>query len=255
VAFETTVITDAAVVRFDSARAGGISNLVVNGSTPGTVRLAGFVTGSGPKGVVTVAKVYYTVLASSGQTTTQTTFSNFVGTSGVILDGRITKAEGTLTIGSGPGGGPGPGGDPPGTSSLDWQSSFGVVDAGTHMVPLNLTLDLRSDAAVTLGGWQVTSLTWDPAVLSYATTDFVGGTGAVNATDALQGRLSFSGTPASGGGAGLVTVAIVRFIAFAAPGSSSAAVATLGAITGLTGGGAIDLRPRVVVHDGSFITP
>jgi PKD repeat protein len=255
VAFETTVITDAAVVRFDSARAGGISNLVVNGSTPGTVRLASFVTGSGPNGVVTVAKVYYTVRASSGQTTTQTTFSNFVGTSGVILDGRITKAEGTLTIGSGSGGGPGAGGDPPGTSSLDWQSSFGPVEAGTSMVPLNLTLDLRSDPAVTLGGWQVTSLTWDPAVLSYATTDFVGGSGAVNATDALQGRLSLSGTPASGGGAGLVSVAIVRFIAYAAPGTSSPAVATLGAITGLTTGGTIDLRPRVVVHDGSFITP
>jgi hypothetical protein len=258
VAFETTVLTDAAVVRFDSARAGGITNLVVNGSTPGTVRLAGFVTGSGPKGVVTVAKVYYTVLASSGQTTTQTTFSNFVGTSGVILDSRITKAEGTLTIGSGTdtGGDPddGTGGGAPGTSSLDWQTSFGPVDAA-GMVPLNVTLDLRSDPAVTLGGWQVTSLSWDPAVLSYATTDFAGGTGAVNATDALQGRLSLSGAPASGGGAGLVTVAIVRFIAYGAPGSSSSAAATLGAITGLTTGGAIDLRPRVVIHDGSFITP
>ena len=53
----------------------------------------------------------------------------------------------------------------------------------------------------------------------------------------------------------LVTVAIVRFIAYAAPGRSSAAVTTLGAINGLTTGGAIDLRPRVVVHDGSFIIP
>jgi PKD repeat protein len=258
VAFETTVLTDAALVRFDSARAGGITNLVVNGSTPGTVRLAGFVTGSGPKGVVTVAKVYYTVLASSGQTTTQTTFSNFVGTSGVILDSRITKAEGTLTIGSGTdtGGDPddGTGGDAPGTSSLDWQTSFGPVDAA-GMVPLNVTLDLRSDPALRLGGWQVTSLSWDPAVLSYATTDFAGGSGVVNATDALQGRLSLSGAPASGGGAGLVTVAIVRFIAYGAPGSSSSAAVTLGAITGLTSGGAIDLRPRVVIHDGSFITP
>jgi PKD repeat protein len=251
VAFESTVVTDAALVRFDSARAGGITSLVVNGATPGTVRMAGFVTGSGPKGVVTVAKIYYTVLAATGQATTQTTFANFVGTSGDLLDGKIAKVEGTLTIGAGSAGG---GGTSTG-SELDWQGSFGPVDAVTHLVSLNLTLDLRSDPAVTLSGWQVGTLTWDPAVLSYASTDVVGGAGAVNPTNALQGKLSMSGTPPSGGRTGLVTVAVVRFVAFAAPGSATSTSVTLGSVAGLVSGGAADLLPRVVVHDGSFVTP
>lgn len=255
VAFESTVITDAALVRFDSARAGGITSLVVNGSTPGTVRMAGFVTGSGPKGLVTVAKVYYTVLATTGQATTQTTFSNFVGTSGNLLDGKITKFEGTLTIGAGSAGGVGAGGGTSSGAALDWQGSFGPVDAVTHLVPLNLTLDLRSDPAMSLSGWQVGTLTWDPAVLSYASTDFAGGAGTVNPTNALQGKLSLSGTPPSGGSTGLVKVAVVRFVAFAAPGSATSTNVTLGSVAGSVAGGTADLLPRVVVHDGSFVTP
>ncbi len=256
VAFETAVVTDPALVRFDSARAGGITNLVVNGSTPGSVRLAGFVTGAGPKGVVTVARVYYTALGTTGGVATQTTLSNFVGTSGALLDSRILTLEDTLAIGGGPGSGGdgGGGGGPPGTSPLDWQTSFGPLDADTRTVPLNLTLDLRSDPAVRLGAWQVTALTWDPAVLSYATTDFAGGTGTVDATDALTGRLVLAGTPGNGG-TGLVTAAVVRFVAYAASGRSTTATATLGTMAGVAASGAVDLGPRVVVHDGSFRTP
>jgi len=48
---------------------------------------------------------------------------------------------------------------------------------------------------------------------------------------------------------------VVRFVAFAAPGSATSTSVTLGSVSGLASGGAVDLLPRVVVHDGSFVTP
>lgn len=111
---QATIAFDQAVVQYDSALAGQLNTIFVVGTaTPGQVIPGGVKAGLGVPGLVTVAKLYFTVLpgAASGATfTTQTTgievSANTTANPNEVLNlsAQVRKKEATLTVGTGGGG-------------------------------------------------------------------------------------------------------------------------------------------------------
>ncbi len=139
-----------------------------------------------------------------------------------------------------------------------WESTFGTLNTGTQTVPLNISLDLRTDIPETPGqeqlqDWVVDSLKWDPAVLQFFAFNRTSGTGSVNFTQALsRGVLIFRGTAAPAQSTGLVSIAQVVLKVIGQAGQQSPITTYLGAITGPSSTGSFSYRTRVKIQDPSY---
>jgi PKD repeat protein len=98
---------DAALLRWDSTRAGALNEIFQsNGATPGRVNWLGFLTGTPKSGLVSLARMYFTVIAASGSAETQTQDLILARPpNDTEFQDAVLVVEGTLTIGGGGGGG------------------------------------------------------------------------------------------------------------------------------------------------------
>jgi PKD repeat protein len=203
-AFQGIIETPVQVLRFDSASAGQLSTIFTFAeNTPGAVTFAALRTPSGLPGIVTVARLHYTVQpgASTGATADTRTEIQVVrgNSSDDLLTDRTRRSEARFTVGPL---GPGPGNLPP-------VARPGGPYTGTAGVPIAFDGSASSDGDGTITTWR-----WDfgngatatgervsyaypagsatPFVVTLTVTDNLGATGSATTT----------ATIASGGGGG-----------------------------------------------------
>lgn len=96
---------NAAALRFDSAKTGGLGNgFVVNGATPGQVIWADFAFNP-PGGLVTLTHLHFTAIGTAGATSTarSTIDQLLAGDEATALDTLVRFVEDTVTLGAGSG--------------------------------------------------------------------------------------------------------------------------------------------------------
>lgn len=93
---------DPAVLRFEEEDIGQLTQLIVNGGTPGLISFIASTPGNSPPrtGVVSLAKFRFTVVGASGTRQVSTT-SNLLASSPTPFQDSVQVSEDTLTIGSG----------------------------------------------------------------------------------------------------------------------------------------------------------
>jgi PKD repeat protein len=101
---QATLRYDPAVLRFDAEDVGQLTQLIINGSTPGLITFIASTPGNNPPrtGLVSVAKFNFTVIGASG-TRSPTVTTGLLASSPTPFQDSVRVVEDTLTVGSGGG--------------------------------------------------------------------------------------------------------------------------------------------------------
>lgn len=161
--------------------------------------------------------------------------------------GATASAQATATVTGGSGATP-----------LVWKGTFGTPDPVTGVLPYTITYDLSADVpgtpgAEALDSWVVDSLKWDPRVLQFFAFSFGNtGTGTVNPTEALNGKLRFSGRQGAANSTAVVTIATVRFKVVGSTGARTTTATALGPLLGTSATGGFNYRAATAIQEASY---
>lgn len=101
VGVQTAIRYNQSVLRYDSARVGDFDLLAPNATTPGTIIASAVNTdGRGLPGLITVGRIWFTVIGATGATSrSSTTITEIVGPNVQRLDPQTRVREATFTVG------------------------------------------------------------------------------------------------------------------------------------------------------------
>jgi PKD repeat protein len=251
----TTTIQDGAVNL--GGGDGGMLSAEANGPYTGSVGVPVSLTASGSTAGAGQTIVSYAWAFSDGTTATGANPSKTFAAAGAftatltVTDGAGAAATDVaqVTISGGSDG------------SLIWSSSFGAIDPGTRIVTLTVSLDLQTNLPETpgpeaLGTFELTSLTWDPAVLQYRGYSVPTGNAYTVQVNSAGGSLAVPrATVAPGNSMGLVSIIEVRFAVTTTSGATSATETALGSVLGTAATGTFDYSSRIVIQEATLTVP